>query len=311
MRQSWLSPVAEFVRIPTAFGWRSEFSRIPLRAIAAAVAFSLCTSLWAADEPASRLHLAWADEWLTIRAAHLPGGEVRVHYLEAFCRSGSTDRDWKETVIPHRTALKSNSAAGDRISLRSTLDDGVIVDHEITARRIDSDGDEVDFRLTASNPTDKPSDAQWAQPCVRVDKFTGHGQADYLPFCFIYLAGKQARLPTKPWAETARYVPGQVYCPLSVSRNDVNPRPLSSLVPSNGLIGCYSDDGKQILATAWEPYQELFQGVGVCIHSDFRIGGLKPKETKTIRGKLYLTAADGPKLLERYRADFPEQYAKR
>ena len=28
------------------------------------------------------------------------------------------------------------------------------------------------------------------------------------------------------------------------------------------------------LATAWEPYQELFQGVIVCMHSDFRIGGL-------------------------------------
>ncbi|HEY2147306.1 MAG TPA: hypothetical protein VGH32_05175, partial [Pirellulales bacterium] len=91
------------------------------------------------------MHFAWADEWITIRAAHLPGGEVRVHYLEAFCRSGSTDRDWKQTVIPHRTELKSIGAAGDRISLRSTLDDGVIVDHEITARRIDADGDEVDF----------------------------------------------------------------------------------------------------------------------------------------------------------------------
>ena len=214
-------------------------------------------------------------------------------------------------MIPHRTELKSINAAGDRISLRSTLDDGVIVDHEITARRIDTNGDEVDFRLTATNPTDKQSDAQWAQPCVRVDKFTGQGQADYLPFCFVYLAGKQARLPTKPWAENARYVPGQVYCPAGVSRNDLNPRPLSSLVPSNGLIGCYSGDGKQILATAWEPYQELFQGVGVCIHSDFRIGGLKPNETKHIGGKLYLTAADEPKLLERYRADFPELDEKR
>jgi hypothetical protein len=285
--------------------------RISLLAVAEAFALVFCTSLQAADKPASRLHLAWSDEWLTIRAAHLSGGEVRVHYLEAFCRSGSTDRDWKETVIPHRTEIKSKSAAGDQISLRSTLDDGVIVDHEITAHRIGESGDEVDFQLTATNPTDKASDAQWAQPCVRVDKFTGHGQADYIPFCFIYLDGKQARLPTKPWAERARYVPGQVYCPANVSRNDVNPRPLSSLVPSSGLIGCFSGDGKQMLSTAWEPYQELFQGVGICIHSDFRIGGLKPKETKHIRGKLYLTEVDEAKLLERYRADFPEQDATR
>jgi hypothetical protein len=97
---------------------------------------------------------------------------------------------------------------------------------------------------------------------------------------------------------------------LGVSRDDVNPRPLSSLVPSNGLIGCYSSDRKLILATAWEPYQELFQGVGVCIHSDFRLGGLKPHESKTIRGMIYITAAGEPKLLERYRADFPEQEKK-
>jgi hypothetical protein len=76
------------------------------------------------------------------------------------------------------------------------------------------------------------------------------------------------------------------------------------------LIGCYSSDGNMILATAWEPYQELFQGVGVCIHSDFRIGGLKPGETKRIRGKIYLTGADVPKLLQRYERDFPEHLTK-
>ena len=88
MLRSSASSVAEFVGIPTAFGWRSEFSRIPLRVIATALALASCTSIASSHEPASRLHLAWADEWLTIRAAHLPGGEVRVHYLEAFCRSG-------------------------------------------------------------------------------------------------------------------------------------------------------------------------------------------------------------------------------
>jgi hypothetical protein len=61
-----------------------------------------------------------------------------------------------------------------------------------------------------------------------------------------------------------------------------------------------------ILAAAWEPYQELFQGVIVCLHADFRIGGLKPGETKAIRGKLYLVNADTAALLRRYEADFPE-----
>jgi hypothetical protein len=51
-------------------------------------------------------------------------------------------------------------------------------------------------------------------------------------------------------------------------------------------------DDSQILATAWEPYQELFQGVITCLHSDFRIGGLAPGQKKTIRGKLYLTGRE-------------------
>ena len=123
----------------------------------------------------------------------------------------------------------------------------------------------------------------------------------------MYLGGKPERLPTQPWAREARYTPGQVWCPEGVSRDDVNPRPLSPLVPSNGLIGCVSGDGSKILATAWEPYQELFQGVAHCVHSDFRIGGLKPGETKRIKGKLYILPNDVEGLLARYKKDFPEQ----
>jgi hypothetical protein len=130
-----------------------------------------------------------------------------------------------------------------------------------------------------------------------------------LPLCFLFLDGRPSRLPTKPWATRARYIPGQVWCPSTVDRNDVNPRPLSPLVPSNGLIGCFSADGSKILATAWEPYQELFQGVIVCLHSDFRIGGLAPGESKRIRGKIYLVTGDVEALAKRYEADFPEQRA--
>ena len=49
----------------------------------------------------------------------------------------------------------------------------------------------------------------------------------YLPRCFVYVDGKPARLPTTPWARSALYTPGQVWCPEGVSRDDVNPRPLS------------------------------------------------------------------------------------
>ena len=255
------------------------------------------------------LTLAWDREMLTIKGAHLPGGAVEVLYIEAYCRPGSTHREWKQTVIPHKTERVESAADGRLIRLRSRLEDGVVVDHEIRAGR-----DEVEFRVVASNPTGVASRAQWAQPCIRVDRYAGvkrePSSEAYLPRCFLYVDGRPVRMPTHPWARTAIYTPGQVWCPSGVSRDDVNPRPLSPIVPSNGLIGCISADGKELLATAWEPYQELFQGVIICLHSDFRIGGLAPGESRSIRGKIYMMPADLPGLLARYRRDFPEQAAR-
>lgn len=249
------------------------------------------------------LTVSWKDNYLSIGGGQIPGGELKVWYLEAYCRDGSTDRDWRETVIPHQTRLVEADPEGKWLRLRCSVSDGVIVDHEIRAGR-----DEVEFRLTATNPTSTASRAHWAQPCIRVANFVGvaekNSSEEYLPKCFIFVDGKLTRLPSQPWATKARYTPGQVWCPKQVDRNDVNPRPLSSIVPSNGLIGVFSKDEKMIMATAWEPYQELFQGVIVCVHSDLRIGGLKPGETKTIRGKIYVMPANERQLLRRYRRDF-------
>jgi hypothetical protein len=251
------------------------------------------------------LALFWKNEMLSIRGPHLPGGVLEVWYLEAFCRPGSTRRDWKETVIPHRTHQIEASADHRLIRLRTELSDGLVVDHEIRAG-----DDEVDFRVVATNPGRAASQAHWAQPCIRVDRFTGtkaeHGSEAYLPSCFIFAGDELTRMRTQPWSLLARYTPGQVWCPEDVSRDDVNPRPLSTVVPSCGLIGCFSADGKELMATAWEPYQELFQGVIVCLHSDFRIGGLGPGQSKQIRGKLYLMPADVDRLVARYRRNFPE-----
>jgi hypothetical protein len=255
------------------------------------------------------LQIRWEKNFLTISGDELPGHEMRVHYLEAYCRPGSADRDWGQTVIGHTTELVSASEDGKVIKLRCTLKDGVVVDHVITAGR-----DEVDFRLTAKNPTDKESLAHWAQPCIRVDRFVRvpprAGSDEYLGKAFVFVNGELKRMPVEPWAKKARYTPGQVWCPEGVPRADVNPRPLSSLVPSNGIIGCFSGDEKTAFATAFEPYQELFQGVMVCLHADFRLGGLKPGETKPVRGKIYLLPNDVPALLERYERDFPEQVKK-
>lgn len=253
----------------------------------------------AADK--SPLRLSWSKNMLTIRGDHLPGKQVDVWYIEAYCRPDSTDRDWRRTTIGHKTELVSAKKDGSQLKLRCTLNDRVIVDHTIA---VVSNG--VSFQVKAKNPMKKASLAHWAQPCIRVGKFTGKTQKTYLPNCFVFLKNKLTKMPTPNWATKARYTPGQVWCPKHVDRDDVNPRPLSKDVPSNGLIGCFSADNKMILASAWEPYQELFQGVIVCIHSDFRIGGLKPGGTKTIRGKLYLVPNDVEALLKVYRKEFPE-----
>jgi len=256
---------------------------------------------------APKLSLTWEKNWLEIHGDHLPGS-MRVHYLEAYCRANSQTTDWgKHTVVGHETKMVSASDDGSRIELLCNLKDGVTVRHVITAR-----DDEIDFRLTAHNPTNKLSEAHWAQPCVRVGVFTGTG-ADktpdkyaYVKKSFIFLDGKQAMMPTRDWALKARYIPGQVWTAPGVVRADVNPRPLHKDVPDNGLIGCYSVDDKMLFATAWEPYQELFQGVGRCLHSDFRLGGLKPGEKLEIKGKVYLVNNDLKALLARYRKDFLE-----
>ena len=56
-----------------------------------------------ADDEPLRLRIAWADNMLSIEAPTgqppIPGGKLLVHYLEAYCRPGSTDRDWGQTVI--------------------------------------------------------------------------------------------------------------------------------------------------------------------------------------------------------------------
>lgn len=253
------------------------------------------------------LKIQWKDRYLTV-SGDFPGGSIRTHYLEAYCRAGSTDRDWSETVIPHRSRLVS--AKDSRyLEIEDQLADGVIVRHQIRSTH-----DEVQFEVRATNPTKEVSQAHWAQPCMRVDAFTGTDPNDarevyppYIRKCFLMLDGKLTRLPTQPWAKQARYVPGQVYAAAGVDRNDVNPRPLSELVPSSSLTGCFSTDESLILAVAWEPYQEIFQGVITCMHNDFRIGGLKPGETKTIRGRMYIVPADENKLLARFRNDFPKR----
>ena len=255
------------------------------------------------------LSLSWQNNLLHISSPKIPGGKIEILYLEAYCRANSQTTDWgKHTVVPHTTRLVSVSDDGNQLRLRCLVKDGVTVDHLITAKE-----DEVDFQLTAHNPTGSRSEVHWAQPCMRVGTFTGAGKQAtpdayaYIRKSFVFLDGQLCTMLTRNWATEARYTPGQVWAAPGVPRTDVNPRPLHAERPSNGLIGCFSGDNQYLLAVAFEPYQELFQGVIRCLHSDFRLGGLNPGETKQIRGKLYLLPNDVPLLLKRYQADFPKR----
>jgi hypothetical protein len=274
----------------------------------------LVLSLAGTGKPGPKGHspitLAWQDNILTIHHPGIPGGKIETWYLEAYCRPESTNRPWGKTVIGHKTKLIDISEDKTKLKLRCTLKDGVTVDHVIRAV-----ADGVSFELIARNKTSQVSQAHWAQPCTRVGLFTGtdatvtENKYAYLAKSFIFQDkdDKPDFMPTAGWSLKARYTPGQVWCPKHVPRADVNPRPLHPEAPHFGLVGCVSSNDKWILALVWEPYQELFQGVIRCLHSDFRIGGLSPGESKRIRGRIYIVENNFPGLLARYRRDFPEQ----
>ena len=248
----------------------------------------------------SDLHIQWKNNILTISGDDLPGKKMNILYLEAFCKTGSTNRKWDETTIPHKTELISIEDNDKHIKLRTIVQPDIEVIHDIRARK-----DEVEFNLVLHNRGNKAIDIEWFQPCISVDQFTNRKQEDYLPRCFIFTDSGLTTLDKTRRTEEALYKGGQVYVPPGINLKDVNPRPISPDRPANGLIGCFSDDNKYIMATAWDNYQELFQGIFVCIHSDPRIGGLKAGEVKKLRGKLYIVKNDPEKLLQRYQQDFP------
>ena len=269
----------------------------------------LIPSAPAAPEP---LQLSWTNNMLTIAAPWIPGEKIEVWHMEAFCRAGSTKRDWKETTIPHRTTLVSASKKGDQIKLSTVVEPFASCEHEIQ-----STADEVTITYKLKNPGLSEAEIEWFQPaCIRLAKFTGLDQANYIQRSFIFARvddkGEVYRdgqprlvyLDKLPRSEDAVYKGGQVYVPEGINLDDVNPRPISTIKPANGLIGCVSADDKYLLATASSQTHELFQGVIVCLHSDPRVGGLKRGETKTIRQKIYIVKNDPNELLRRYGRDF-------
>ncbi|SUZ56531.1 uncharacterized protein METZ01_LOCUS9385, partial [marine metagenome] len=107
------------------------------------LSFVCTTALGQAAEPA-KLKLHWTKNMLTISGRQLPGKEMKIHYLEAYCRDNSQTTDWgRHTVVGHKTRLISRSYDGSQLHLHCDVNDGVTVEHVITASH-----DEVDFALT-------------------------------------------------------------------------------------------------------------------------------------------------------------------
>lgn len=245
------------------------------------------------------LRIQWRSNILTISGKNLPGENLDILYLEAFCKTGSTNREWDSTTIPHKTELVSADENGKHIILKTIVQPDIEVIHDIKA-----ENDNVDFNLVLTNKGTNAEDIDWFQPCIRVDPFTNRAQDDYISRCFIFTKKGLTTLDKVNRTHNGYYKGGQTYVPAGINLNDVNPRPISNDQPVNGLIGCFSNDNKYLMATAWSNYQELFQGIFVCIHSDPRIGGLKPGEVKRLHGKMYFLRNNPNELLMRYKKDF-------
>src|SRR5437763_18435 len=81
----------------------SNCMKSPVRTIIVSLLFCCATASFC---PA--LTLARENNWLVIHGANLPSGQIRINYLEAYCRANSTDADWvKHTVIKHTNEVIS------------------------------------------------------------------------------------------------------------------------------------------------------------------------------------------------------------
>jgi hypothetical protein len=266
--------------------------------------WSLALGIWcfgSASATEAGFTLSWTNNLLTVSNAKLPGGKLEIWYPEAFCRKGSRDRDWGETVWPQKTVLRS--AKPQELVFSTTIEPNFHASHFVRANT-----DEIIISYCLYNTGKVGMDLEWFQPaCIRVDKFTGCNQSNYAARSFIFTErglttlDKTARQPE----DAARYHGGQVYVPKGINLADANPRPICRDQPTNGLIGCFSADGEYLLATASRRTHELFEGVYVCLHSDPHVGGLGPNQWQTGSSRIYFMTNDPTALLKRYQADFP------
>jgi len=245
--------------------------------------------------------IIWTNNLLTLHTPLVPSGAIHIWYLEAFLHPGARTQSWNLSKIPHQTQLLVASSDQRHLSFVTEVQTNVQMRHSVHLGK-----DEVVFDYEIENKSEVATDLQWFQPaCIRVGEFMDRQQSNFVERAFIYTEEGFTWLSEARRTTNALYLGGQVYIPPGINHDDANPRPVARLQPLNGLIGCFSADGKTILATASSTTHELFEGVYVCLHSDPHIGGLAPGEIKKFKAKIYLGTDDPDQLLKRYQKDFP------
>lgn len=82
--------------------------------------------------------------------------------------------------------------------------------------------------------------------------------------------------------------------------------PTSDVNATAGLLVRESEDGRWVTGVAWEDFLSV-QGHNPwnCMHACIRAGALKPGESRTIRGRLYLLHGKKEDVVARFAHDFP------
>jgi hypothetical protein len=82
--------------------------------------------------------------------------------------------------------------------------------------------------------------------------------------------------------------------------------PISAVDATGGLLVRESEDGDWVTGVAWEDALSV-QGHNPwnCMHVGVRVGALKPGESRSLRGRLYLFRGTKLDCLARFERDFP------
>src|SRR5438105_2262095 len=80
----------------------------------------------------AQLQITWTNNLLSVTGARLPGGQLDVWYLEAFCWPGAHNREWRQTTRPHKTTLLTNEN-NHVLRFRTLVESNVEVTHVVTA----------------------------------------------------------------------------------------------------------------------------------------------------------------------------------